>query len=281
MFYQESERLALEKPDLEKLIAEIDVLLYRVGTNGVIRPDELARILNRPQSQVSGILNALSEFELLNSAEYYECQSCGNLVTLDEYQEETRQYGRYECTQCMKMFGDIDKRQKTRIYELNPVKAVKVKLFKDSEKPLKVFYSYAHEDSFFRKQLEKHLSPLRREGLIQDWHDRKILAGSEFGTEIDAHLRESQIILLLVSSDFFASDYCYSIEMQYALAKHSTNEIKVIPIIIRECDWSHAPFAKLLALPEDGKAVTGKMWHNQDEAFTNVAMGIRNVILYK
>lgn len=162
---------------------------------------------------------------------------------------------------------------------MNPSKVKLMTLFKNFPKPFKVFYSYAHEDEMLRKELERHLSPLRREGLIQDWHDRKLLAGSDFGKEIDGHLREAQIVLLLVSSDFFSSDYCYSIEMQYALDKNTSNELKVIPIIMRECDWLHAPFAKLLALPTDGMAVTSKKWNITDEALTIVAKGIRDIIL--
>lgn len=278
MFYQECERLAREKPALEKLIVKIDILLYKISIDGIIRPDEVARILDEQPSRVSGALKALSEYGLLNDATYFECSSCGNLVSPQDYEEAIEQYGHYECSQCMKMLGDSLKGHRVKVYELNPTKVIQVRLFKDVPKPLKVFYSYAHEDEGLRKELEKHLSPLRREGLIQDWHDRKLLAGSEFGTEIDGHLKESHIVLLLISSDFFSSDYCYSIEMQYALAKHHTNEMRVIPVIIRECDWSRAPFAKLLALPTDGKAVTSRAWSGTDEAFTIVAKGIRDLI---
>lgn len=142
--------------------------------------------------------------------------------------------------------------------------------------PLEVFYSYAHEDEALRDALEKHLSLLRRSGHVVSWHDRCIGAGDEWREEIDAHARSAQIILLLISPDFVASDYCYDVEMKLALERHARHDAIVIPIILRPVDWSGAPFAPLQALPRDGKAVT--TWSDRDEAFANVAQGIRDVV---
>jgi hypothetical protein len=86
----------------------------------------------------------------------------------------------------------------------------------------------------------------------------------------------AKIILLLVSSDFIASDYCYDIEMKRALEKHRAGEARVIPIILHPCDWERATFAKLQTLPKDAKPVT--KWSNRDEAWTDVARGIRKVV---
>lgn len=72
--------------------------------------------------------------------------------------------------------------------------------------PLTLFYSYAHEDEVLREQLEKHLRMLRRQELISEWHDRQIVAGTEWKKEIDEHLNTASIILLLISPDFLASD---------------------------------------------------------------------------
>jgi hypothetical protein len=87
MFYQECERLAREKPTLEKQSAKINILIYKVGKNGVIRPDEAARMLNEPLSQVSGVLRALRKSGLLNESTYFECPSCGNLVYPKDYEQ--------------------------------------------------------------------------------------------------------------------------------------------------------------------------------------------------
>jgi hypothetical protein len=140
---------------------------------------------------------------------------------------------------------------------------------------LEVFFSYAHEDEALRDVLVKHLSLLKRQGVIRDWHDRQITAGTEWAGAIDAHLQSAQIILMLVSADFMASDYCYDVEMQRAMERHEAREARVIPVILRPVDWQGAPFGKLQALPTDGKPITN--WPNQDAAFVNVARGIRAV----
>src|SRR5215467_10843175 len=109
--------------------------------------------------------------------------------------------------------------------------------------PLSIFISYAHEDEPLRQQLEVHLSLLQRQELIDSWHDRHILAGEEWVNEIDKHLKAASIILLLISPDFFASDYCSDTEMKYALERHERGEARVIRIILRPCDWRTSPFA--------------------------------------
>ena len=143
---------------------------------------------------------------------------------------------------------------------------------------IELFYSYSHKDEKLRNKLETHLSLLRQQGLIITWHDRKINAGLEWKNEIDTYLQKAQIILLLISPDFLASDYCFSVEMKQAIERHNRGEARVIPVILRPVYWQGAPFGKLEALPADAKPVTGAYWHNQDEAFFSVAEGIRKVV---
>lgn len=141
---------------------------------------------------------------------------------------------------------------------------------------LEVFISNAHRDEAFRQALETHLSLLRRQGLIAVWRDRRIPPGTMWAQAIDAHLQTAQIILLLISADFMASDYCFDIEVQRALERHNAGTARVIPIIVRPADWHSAPFAALQALPTDGRAIT--TWPNTDEAWLNVAQGLRRVV---
>ena len=143
------------------------------------------------------------------------------------------------------------------------------------EEPVRVFISYAHKDERFRVALEPHLKLLHRRGLIAPWHDRLIKPGMEWKDMIDANLEQAKIILLLVSADFIASDYCWEIEMKRALERHEKGETRVIPVIIRDTSWSTAPFAKLQALPDNGKSVD--KWKNKDSAWRNVADGIEKV----
>ena len=139
-----------------------------------------------------------------------------------------------------------------------------------------IFFSYSHEDELYRDQLEKHLSMLKRQGLIDGWHDRRILAGTDFAQEIDAKLEDANVVLLLVSASFLASDYCYGVEMKRALERHKAGEARVIPVIVRPCDWHSAPFGQLVAAPRDGKAIT--TWANVDEAYADVARQVREVV---
>src|SRR5947209_8092758 len=144
------------------------------------------------------------------------------------------------------------------------------------DSPIEVFYSYAHEDESLRAELEKHLSLLKRQRLIAGWHDRQILAGTDWSQAIDTHLERASVILLLVSADFLASDYCYGIEMQRALERHEAKQACVIPILLRPVDWQGAPFAHLQVLPTNAKPV--KSWSDKDEAFADIAAGLRRVI---
>ena len=142
--------------------------------------------------------------------------------------------------------------------------------------PVEVFFSYSHKDQHFRDQLETQLSLLKREGLISSWHDRKIDAGEEWAGKIDEHLNSAQIILLLISADFIASDYCYDIEMKRALERYEAGEAYVIPVILRWVDWRNTSFGKLQALPRDAKPVTS--WIDCDEAFFDITQGIRKIV---
>ncbi len=140
---------------------------------------------------------------------------------------------------------------------------------------ISVFFSYSHKDEALRDQLEVHLSMLSRQEVISVWHDRRLLAGDELDSGISTDLEKADIILLLVSPDFLASEYCYSKEMLRALERHDAGEARVIPVILRPCDWQKAPFGKLLVAPADGKAVT--KWPDRDDAFLDITHAIRRV----
>ncbi len=139
-----------------------------------------------------------------------------------------------------------------------------------------IFISYAHQDEVLRDKLITHLSSLRWQGLIIDWYDRKISPGVNWENEIDIHLREAYIIILLISPDFMASPYCYGIEMKQALERHKAGDARVIPIILRPVYWEGASFDKLQVLPKGARPVTS--WSNIDEAFLDIVQGIRKAI---
>ena len=139
-----------------------------------------------------------------------------------------------------------------------------------------VFISYSHADEKLRKELGDHLGALEHQGIIASWRDRMISAGTEWKGSIDEHLESAHVILLLISSKFTASKYCYDVEMKRALARHEKREALVIPIILRPVTLKGTPFEKLQALPKDAKPVT--KWSDRDSAFVNITEGVRNAI---
>jgi hypothetical protein len=143
-------------------------------------------------------------------------------------------------------------------------------------KPIEVFISYAREDESYLWKLHNHLSILKRKGHITTWYDRQIVAGAEWEDALDTHLETASLILLLVSDDFLASDYCYEREMQRALQRRDEGSAHVVPIIVRRCDWKDTPLGRLQALPRDAKPI--KTWSDQDEAFVNIVKGIRQLL---
>jgi hypothetical protein len=139
-----------------------------------------------------------------------------------------------------------------------------------------LFFSYCHKDEHLRDRLEVGLRTMKRQGLIDVWHDRRIAAGGDFDDRIKKELERADVILLLVSPDFIDSEYCYGVEMTRAMERHGAGEARVIPIILRPCDWHPTPFGKLLAVPQDGKAIT--TWPDLDTAFLDVTQAIRAVL---
>ncbi len=142
--------------------------------------------------------------------------------------------------------------------------------------PVEIFCCYAHADESWLRKLETHLSLLKQQGLISLWHDRRIAPGVDWAQAIDTHLETASVILLLVSANFLASDYCYGIEMKRALERDAANEARVVPILVRPVDWTDAPFAHLQALPTDAKPI--ELWRNKERALVDVAVGIRRAI---
>ncbi|MDQ5937359.1 MAG: hypothetical protein QG574_4718 [Cyanobacteriota bacterium erpe_2018_sw_21hr_WHONDRS-SW48-000092_B_bin.40] len=141
---------------------------------------------------------------------------------------------------------------------------------------MKAFFSYSHVDEVLRESLERHLTPLKREADLDLWYDRKMTAGSDLNSVISENLLRADIVLFLISSDFLHSHYCYNIEFLSTLERHLRNEVRIIPIIGRTCDWQSTPISKLLVTPQDGKPID--LWPNFDAACFDVIKQVRMVI---
>ena len=141
---------------------------------------------------------------------------------------------------------------------------------------LKIFLSYAHEDEAMKTQLDRNLVALKRNNSIEVWQDKAIMPGDVWDNEIKNALATADIILLLISVDFNNSKYIWENELTLALERHMKKEARVIPVILRPCDWADMPYAKLQALPKAAKPISA--FANADEAYTEVAINIRMVV---
>ena len=141
----------------------------------------------------------------------------------------------------------------------------------------RLFYSYCHEDSPFRDEMQKTLSLLKREGVLDEWYDHLIVPGENIDAEVKAHLQQSDIVVFLFSRDFIASDACMK---EWAYAKDlelSGKSILRIPIIVRQCEWLQVLGTdSVKALPLDGKAVS--TYNDPDEAWREIYQGVRMAV---
>lgn len=143
-------------------------------------------------------------------------------------------------------------------------------------KMAKLFISYSHRDEPLKDELIPHLAPLRRQGLISIWHDRRLTPGDRLDDGISQNLEEADIIVMLISADFVQSEYCFGREMQRALERHQAGVARAISVIVRPCHFHGLQIAQFVLLPTDAKAVT--TWPDRDSAWVDVVNGIRAAI---
>jgi hypothetical protein len=140
----------------------------------------------------------------------------------------------------------------------------------------RVFYSYSHKDVELRDSLATYLAPLVQQKKIAEWYDRKIEPGADWETEIKTELESADLILLLVSAEFLASEYCFGVEVETALARLKRGEVKVVPVLLKQCLWRESRFSELQIIPRDAKPIASSV--SIEEALTNVANEISKLV---
>lgn len=148
-------------------------------------------------------------------------------------------------------------------------------------KPLKLFVSYAHQDEADRDRFGVHLAALQAEGYYEVWHDRKLGAGQDWAQEIDQHLAEADVVVLLVSADLINSRYVWSLELEQALRQEAAGTTHLVSVILRPCRW-HRPFSPLAsrqALPPKLDRVKSVSEHpgGKEKAFDEVMEGLEKL----
>ncbi len=145
----------------------------------------------------------------------------------------------------------------------------------DKISPIQAFISYSNKDHIYKNELVNHLSSLVRIEKLVIWEDGEIAPGQIWEQEIMNHLEEATLVLCLISSDFIASEFCYSIELQNALKGHYLKKKVVVPIQLRECVWNILPIGELQGIPKTPIASS----KNPDEAWTEVVESIHKSLL--
>jgi TIR domain len=128
------------------------------------------------------------------------------------------------------------------------VRLMTIRVGGDVDRPLEIFFSYAHEDEDLMNDVRRQLIVYERNGRILKWHDRMIPPGKEWRDQIDFRLEAAQVVLLFMSPHFIESRYCYGVEGKVALRRHEAGEARVVPIVLRPCTWEATPFGALQAL---------------------------------
>ncbi|WP_017732750.1 TIR domain-containing protein [Nafulsella turpanensis] len=140
---------------------------------------------------------------------------------------------------------------------------------------LKLFISYSHKDEQLVSKFHNHLAPLKSNGTIEAWYDRKLNAGASFQEEIDNNLENADIICLMISDNFLASNACI-LEKDEALKLRMTKGTRVVPIILSSCAWIElAELSDLLATPTDGKPVT--KFEDQNDGWLDVVTWLKKL----
>ncbi|MFT3765565.1 MAG: toll/interleukin-1 receptor domain-containing protein [Minicystis sp.] len=146
------------------------------------------------------------------------------------------------------------------------------------QQPLHVVFCYAPQDEDLCQALEAHLSLLVRQEYITSYSSRKVGLGADVRAEIDRQMDRADLILLLVSADFLASDHLYDLELRSALRRRASHPNEVLGVLLRPCDWKHGELALLEMLPRDprsGEALALTSWPSIDEGLRRVAETIR------
>lgn len=145
------------------------------------------------------------------------------------------------------------------------------------QRAMKIFISYARKDEAFRAQLLVFLTGMQRRGLIAPWHDRLIEGGSDWRADIRRELETCDLALLLVSAEFLHSDFIHSEELAYLMQRRQEQGIRVLPLIVRPCDWEHEEIGKLAVLPANGKPLItfSEADGARDQAWTEIGKQIR------
>lgn len=147
----------------------------------------------------------------------------------------------------------------------------------NDKKAKKVFFSYSRKDRALLEELQRHLKVFQRQGKILPWDDHEVLPGEQWDNRIKANLESADIVLMLLSADFLATDYIWDVEIPMAIQLQKQKKTIIVPIILRPCSWEESPLGKYNGLPRKGLNVTTS-FKNRDEAWLEVVQGLSRIL---
>ena len=150
---------------------------------------------------------------------------------------------------------------------------------------MNIFIAFANQDRDVRDKL------LRQMNLVKDrlgwniWSSKEIKAGERWDEEIKQRLMDSEVIVLLLSTDFFNSTYIVETELPKVVEKHRLGNCHIIPVIARVCHWKETHFGEyaglgdIQALPVGERPIVSRgHWDNDDQPYFETVQGIRDSI---
>ncbi len=135
-----------------------------------------------------------------------------------------------------------------------------------SPKSLTIYISHAFvpNDRKLCVRLKKSLQSLAHSIPLIIWSRDDLQAGQNMDEQCYIHLTNAELIIFLLSADFFQSDYLYHVEIETALKRYEAGEAKVISILLRPTYWEKTSLSQIPILPKSKKPIT--LWRNQEEA---------------
>lgn len=137
--------------------------------------------------------------------------------------------------------------------------------------PVSVMCICARPDQPYLKRWEAHLRPLEHARYLTMWSEYNISAGSPLQPQIDAHMDQADLIILLLSADFFSSAECTAM-MERAFDRYRNDGVRIVPLLLSRVEWRMYPIGVFSCLPSNEVPVTE--WPHMDTAFDACARDI-------
>lgn len=145
--------------------------------------------------------------------------------------------------------------------------------------PVRAVFLYDQADEPWKVMLDKHMAVLKRAQGIHTWDESKIGAGEEADEQIRQQLDQANLILLLVSSDFLASDKLYNEQLKQALQRSGEGKAYIFPILVRPCAWEGAAFIKPnFILPRKKPYMPIAEWADKDAACRSIVLELEKYL---